>query len=335
MERFHFVLMKLISNHSINRDAYLDKFKHVRLLQRDLKDLRETFRIDLPFNSFEKNYTITEDERKKLVIYGYTEKKTTKKSDKFFTDFLQKYTSTIKLFQNIEKPDFLSKEEFDNFKDIIYISKYPVLKTELTNQNIEKLLDATKKFLKINFTYYITSPKNSFEVKAIPILLFFYQNRWYLMVKDIGRGNIIKKFNLDIITKLSIMPEPLQMSTAQKDKLEKEKKILHNERVKIIKELDKKGNLIQVATEETPRETLIRVDKEKAHYFAKKYDFGFCQKVEKNNDGSINVCFRFSSHDELWYTLCAWMPYIQVIKPKEYKEEFKNRVLSYLEKNDN
>jgi len=76
----------------------------------------------------------------------------------------------------------------------------------------------------------------------------------------------------------------------------------------------------------------IKVEEGEAEYFRKRTYFPY-QKIKKTNkDGSIVIEMKIGDFMEVIPTILRWIPHVQVISPIELKNEVKDRLLTYLQK---
>lgn len=163
----------LLQDDSINTSLF------IRTFQRDLKEIRTLFGIDIQYSRKHKGY------------------------------FLQDNEFESKDFQRM-------MEHFDMFNSL-YLSKdsSPHMQLEkrrpLGTENIHGLLHAIKNKLIIQFTYQKFWEEKSSERIAEPYVLKEFKNRWYLMAKE-TKDNKIKTYALDRLTQLNFTNENFENS---------------------------------------------------------------------------------------------------------------------------
>ena len=73
------------------------------------------------------------------------------------------------------------------------------------------------------------------------------------------------------------------------------------------------------------------VAKEAAYFFKLKQVLPTQEILKQNSDGSIIVTFEVSHYEDIDNIIKAWLPHIEVIHPKEYKEQIEAELQHYLE----
>lgn len=145
-----------------------------RTLQRDLKEIRNIFGIDIEYSKSFKGYFISQSETENMNFQRMIEA---------FDMF-----SSLNIAQDLKPHVFLENRKPQG------------------TENLYGLLHAIKNNLKIIFLY------NSFWMDDIstrtaqPYALKEFKNRWYLMAEDL-QNNQVKSFALDRLSKLEITKE--------------------------------------------------------------------------------------------------------------------------------
>lgn len=78
----------------------------------------------------------------------------------------------------------------------------------------------------------------------------------------------------------------------------------------------------------------VYVEKEVAYFFKLKKVIPTQEILNENKDGSLIVRFEVSHYEDIDNLIKAWLPHIEVIEPKDYKEQIEQELQSYLENID-
>jgi predicted DNA-binding transcriptional regulator YafY len=142
-----------------------------RTLQRDLKEIRNLFGIDIEYSKPNKGYFISQNESENMNF--------------------QRMMEAFDMFNSLNLAQDLTP--------YIHLEKRRPQGTE----NLYGLLHAIKNKLLINFTYQKFWEEELSQRIAEPYALKEFKNRWYVLAKD-HKDNNIKSFALDRLTKLEI-----------------------------------------------------------------------------------------------------------------------------------
>lgn len=148
-----------------------------RTLQRDIKEIRNVFGIDIEYSKSQKGYFISQNENENMNF--------------------QRMMEAFDMFNSLNLAQDLTP--------FIHLEKRRPQGTE----NLYGLLHAIKNRLQIKFTYLKFWEEESSERLAEPYALKEFKNRWYIMAKD-SKDNNIKSFALDRLTNLEITNQPYQ-----------------------------------------------------------------------------------------------------------------------------
>ena len=153
------------------RDDTLNIGFSKRTLQRDLKEIRNIFGIDIEYSASAKGYYISQDE-----------------------------IGNMNFERMIEAFDmFNSLNLAQDLKPFIHLESRRPQGTE----NIYGLLHAIKNKLQIKFTYKKFWEEESSQRHVEPYALKEFKSRWYIMAKDTGDA-MLKSFALDRLSNLEI-----------------------------------------------------------------------------------------------------------------------------------
>jgi len=142
----------------------------LRTFQRDLRDIRAIYKIDIRFDSSKKMYYIDFDEKQEIS---------------------ERILEAFDTFNALNISDRISSD--------IYFEKRRPLGTE----NFYGLLHAIKNEVQIKFTYQKYWEDGLTQRIVEPYALKEFKNRWYLLALDL-KDNNVKTFALDRLTELEI-----------------------------------------------------------------------------------------------------------------------------------
>jgi len=142
-----------------------------RTLQRDLKEIRDLFGLDIEYSRSSKGYFISKSETDNMNF--------------------QRMMEAFDMFNSLNLAQDLAP--------FIHLEKRRPQGTE----NLYGLLHAIKNKFQIQFSYQKFWEEEISKRKAEPYVLKEFKNRWYVMAKDSRDGNI-KSFAFDRLTDLEI-----------------------------------------------------------------------------------------------------------------------------------
>jgi proteasome accessory factor B len=148
-----------------------------RTLQRDLKEIRNVFGIDIEYSKTNKGYYISQSETENMNF--------------------QRMIEAFDMFNSLNLAQDLTP--------FIHLEKRRPQGTE----NLYGLLHAIKNRLQIKFIYQKFWEEELSQRLVEPYALKEFKNRWYMMVKDC-KDNNIKSFALDRLTNLEITNQTYQ-----------------------------------------------------------------------------------------------------------------------------
>jgi predicted DNA-binding transcriptional regulator YafY len=143
-----------------------------RTLQRDIREIRNIFGIDIEFSASQKGYFISQSEYENMSF--------------------QRMIEAFDLFNSLNLAQDL--------KPFIHLEKRKPQGTE----NIYGLLHAIKNRLQIEFRYMKFWENEAQNRIVDPYALKEFKNRWYILAKDLKDG-LLKSFALDRLSDLTIM----------------------------------------------------------------------------------------------------------------------------------
>lgn len=148
-----------------------------RTLQRDLKEIRNVFGIDIEYSRSNKGYYISQNETENMNF--------------------QRMIEAFDMFNSLNLAQDLTP--------FIHLEKRRPQGTE----NLYGLLHAIKNNLIIKFTYQKFWEEEISQRLVEPYALKEFKNRWYVLAKD-SKDNNIKSFALDRLTHLEITAQHYQ-----------------------------------------------------------------------------------------------------------------------------
>ncbi len=148
-----------------------------RTLQRDLKEIRNVFGIDIEYSKSQKGYFISQDEAENMNF--------------------QRMIEAFDMFNSLNLAQDL--------RPFVHLENRRPQGTE----NLYGLLHAIKNRLQIKFTYQKFWDETSTLRLVEPYALKEFKNRWYIIAKDY-KDNHIKSFALDRLTNLEITKQHYQ-----------------------------------------------------------------------------------------------------------------------------
>jgi predicted DNA-binding transcriptional regulator YafY len=146
-------------------------------LQRDIKEIRNVFGIDIEYSKSQKGYIISQNENENMNF--------------------QRMMEAFDMFNSLNLAQDLTP--------FIHLEKRRPQGTE----NLYGLLHAIKNRLQIKFTYQKFWEEELSQRFVEPYALKEFKNRWYIMAKD-SKDNNIKSFALDRLTNLEITNQTYQ-----------------------------------------------------------------------------------------------------------------------------
>jgi predicted DNA-binding transcriptional regulator YafY len=148
-----------------------------RTLQRDIKEIRNVFGIDIEFSKSNKGYFISQNENENMNF--------------------QRMMEAFDMFNSLNLAQDLTP--------FIHLEKRRPQGTE----NLYGLLHSIKNRLKIEFTYQKFWDDELSQRIVEPYALKEFKNRWYIIAKDC-KDNKIKSFALDRLTQLEISKQTFE-----------------------------------------------------------------------------------------------------------------------------
>ena len=171
---------------------------------------------------------------------------------------------------------------------------------------IEESIEENKK-LKIEYV----SDNEKKKYLTEPLKVMYYDGFWYMLAK-IKDKNPLRKFRLDNIESVVPTEEYYDIPNNLKTMLDESVNVWFDEKNK--------------------KKVTLKIDKQVATYFKKKKYFPKQIIKKENKDGSIVLESAFSDDMEIIPTVLHWIPWVEVIQPKEIKDQIHEKLKTYLKK---
>ncbi len=175
-----------------------------------------------------------------------------------------------------------------------------------------KLHSQLKRVIKNQHIIEIIFGEKTFEVE--PYKLTNFDGFWYLFAQDL-KTKKMKNYILSEIKKLKDLNKHYKMSPEKIDNILK--------------------NVHSAWFEDGIAYTVkIKVNKNIAHYF-KQRNFLYSQKILKEfENGDLHLSFDVTHDEDIDNIIKSWLPDIEVLEPKRYKEKIISELRDYLAKID-
>lgn len=309
------MLTSIIQYNYVNKDIILNENEmSERTFYRYIDDFKNLFDVELKQNGA--RYEIKSEDvksiKKKLQI-----NESMNEEQALTKFFLYEMSKTISLYLDSSTFSMGNIPDYERWSNIISIEQAPISTIPADEDSAKKLLKLTQEMEKVSFIYFKTDESQSYKVNAIPYLLHFSNGRWYLVVED-EKDNIIKKYCVEKIRNIHAPYKKLVGGTNKsKDEIKN-----HNEKREELKEMLKEKKHIFFSAGRLAHDTVIRFDADVAHYFIYT-NFGFSQThLQTNDNGSIDVQFKFETFEELWFTIVNWVGSFEILSPQIFKDQF-------------
>ena len=265
-----------------------------RTIQKDIKDRLTHYPI------------VKNREHRYIFEYGYSLKRTSLSNDEM-------------IFLNLALSQFDEVDDIDKIKESIYkkiinknvISPYYIKQDDLEDIDIHSVFITQLEALiesKEIVTIHFTNRKRLLELYKIAA----FDGFWYLLAKD-REDNRVKVFRLSEIRKIT----PTDAYHQTPDSYVK--KVLESVHSAFFED----GNSFRV---------VVKVYPEVSIYF-KNRDFLESQELlSEAEDGSLLVAFEVSHDEDIDNIIKSWLPHIEVIEPKRYREKILDELKMYITK---
>ncbi len=221
----------------------------------------------------------------------------------------------------------LSLSQFDNMKYFTNISDtilnkllhaklsnpYFIKQNQLAPINTDPLLhNKLKRVIKSQHIIEVVFGEHIFKVE--PYKLTNFDGIWYLFAKNLNT-NKMKNYILSEIKEVKDLNRPYKMTQEKIDNILK--------------------NVHSAWFEDgTAYTVIIKVNKNISHYF-KQRDFLHSQEIlEEFENGDLCISFEVTHDEDIDNIIKSWLPDIEVLQPKRYKEKIISELRDYLSKID-
>lgn len=293
LTRLILILQKLSNNDLPTRKELIDEFNvSSKTIQRDINERLCYFPIE-------------ENSLKQLkFIDGFSLNKTTLKDNEMLFVYLS--LSQIKdINKNFEKTtyDIFSKLLTPRFSSPYHIKANAFESIDMDS----KLLNDIERAIEYKNRLFIKLKNRELSIEPYKVVSF--DGIWYLLGRDLKDEKIKTVFIHEIIDM----------------KLEKEK-------YKLDKPIDAILDNVHSAWFEDGNqiEVIIKVNEKVSFNFKLKNILPSQEIIEEYGDGSILVKFEVSSKEDIDNTIKAWIPDIELISPKEYRDSFITELQEYV-----
>lgn len=287
------ILTKLSSNELVEIKELATEYNvSVRTIQKDIYQRLISF-------------PIIKDENKKLkFIDGFTINKSLLNNDEMMLVSL-----ALSKFENVKDLNKLTSSTLKKLLSPTTFNPYHVKHEDVEDLNIDSpVIENLENAIKNQYEILISVKEN--EIAFEPYKIVAYDGIWYLLGKNKFDNKICNIF-LHNIKSVVI--------------LEKKYQLKHENIEKIISKINsswfQEGILYDVK---------VKVYKEISYIFENR-DFLTSQRIERKfSDGSLIVNFQVSHDEDIDNIIKSWLPHIEVIEPKRYKDKLKKELENYI-----
>lgn len=282
-----------------------DERPNTKELAQEFNVNRRTIQIDIKDRLCD--FPIIRDSQNRLIFQeGFSLSRTFLDTDEmmFLKIALSQYDD-VKDIDKIKERIF-KKLETKNFYNPYYIKQDDMEDLDIDSPFIERL----EKYIKNQEILTLKLQHKSVDVEAYKIANF--DGFWYFFAKDLSDGRV-KTFRLSEILDVQVTGRYYTVTPQE----------IENILGKAHSAFYCDGNSFKV---------VIKVTKAVALYFKNK-DFLESQRVEEEyEDGSLKVSFEVSSDEDIDNIIKSWLPDIEVLEPKRYKDKIVQELQNYLKK---
>ncbi|WP_418640436.1 helix-turn-helix transcriptional regulator [Sulfurimonas sp. ST-27] len=287
------ILTKLSNEEMPTSKELADEYNvSMRTIQKDIKERLHYYPI------------VKDNEHRFRFEYGYSLKRTTLTNDEM-------------VFLNLALTQFENVDDIDKIKNSIYkkiinknfYSPYFIKQADLEDLDIESpFISELEQIIEDKKIVYITFTNQKKELELYKIAAF--DGFWYILAKDIEEQKV-KVFRLSDIKHIK--------------KTEK----YHHTSNKYIEEV--LGRVHSAFFEDgNSFEVEVKVYKEIAIYFKNREFLESQEILDTYEDGSLRVKFCVSHDEDIDNIIKSWLPHIEVLKPKRYKDKLLNELQNYI-----
>jgi predicted DNA-binding transcriptional regulator YafY len=274
------------------------------------KELAEEFGVTVRTiqNDIKNNlceFPIVKDDNGRFMFHeGFSLNRTILDNDEMM--FLKVSLAQFNDVKNIEyiKDRIFQKLSVKNFYNPYFIKQDDIEDLDIDSLFIERL----EKYINNQEILRLTLSNRQLDVEVYKIVNF--DGFWYLFAKDLT-DNRVKTFKLSAIKTMKPTQKYYKTSVQEIESiLEKANSAFYRD-----------GSSFEV---------IVKVYKEVAIYFKSK-DFLESQEIlEEYEDGSLKVSFDVSHDEDIDNIIKSWLPHIEVIEPKRYREKILQELKEYI-----
>lgn len=173
--------------------------------------------------------------------------------------------------------------------------------------DLERAIDDNQKIM-VRYKALEVGKEEDFKLR--PLKIIFYDGFWYLLSQTDDK-NCLPKFRLENIKKVKVLDEYFEPP----------------ENLKTI--LDESVNIW--FSEKRDKKVILEVNKDASKYFRQRIYFPLQKIAQGDKDGSLVVECWVDNYNEVIPTILRWIQYVNIIEPKELREEIKGILLKYLD----
>ena len=207
-----------------------------------------------------------------------------------------------KIFDRVHISNNPTDASVDNF-----VQFETVHDTGQGNEMLPDFLKAIQSKLIVQFLYTSYVSEKTKLRKVLPLLLKEYRNRWYLICFSIDKQKVVT-FGLDRIADLEITEEN------------------YIEPIDFDSENYFKNSIGITANDSTPEKVVFKIDKIGSKYIQSQ-PLHVSQKLIKEGNSRNTFSLKVIVSEELKRTILSYGSQIEVVKPKDLREEIKISVL--------
>jgi predicted DNA-binding transcriptional regulator YafY len=266
-----------------------------RTIQRDFNDRLVTL------------YPIYQDKKKWKMQDGYKIEKSTNIEEMIVLDILEKMTDGLGMNFSTKAKHLLSKIKNNDFNP--FYTKLNMEDISANLSDVAMLEESIKDKKQVEFDYNFGEYSKIIQVKPLKIANF--EGFWYLIALD-ARNDVLKKYHLKSISKISMLDDRFSISKELEEKLENSISVWFN-------------------ADTDPYEVELFLDKHAAKRLKRKPISASQRFLKEYEDGSADISVKITDEMEIIPIIGYWVPHIKVISPKSLRESFLNRLNEYLE----
>ncbi len=289
------ILSKLSNDERYNTKEFAKEFNvGVRTIQKDINERLLSFPI------------VKDNDGRFIFIDGFTLNKSLLSSDEMMLVSL-----SLSQLEDVRDFDKITSTVFKKLLNPNMFNPYFIKQDDIEDIDIDsELIQTLEDAIKYQYHLQIDCPKGDIEVE--PYKISNFDGIWYLFAKD-ETTQKIKTFMMSKIKKVKVL----------KNKHTKSQKDINHILEKIHSAWFEDGQSYDVK---------VKVYPNIAHYFKQKEYLQSQEIVEELDDGSIIVSFEVSHDEDIDNIIKSWLPDIEILEPKRYRDKIKKELTEYLKR---